>query len=338
MSQSIKVSLLIAARNEQKVIGRLLQSIDALEYDRDYMQVILGNDHSDDLTLQIMETWASGKPWVAVMDIPERKADENLRGKARALAMMAHHALGEYLFFTDADVSLPNQWINGMLSELDLPLEHDFSAKKIGVLVGVTGMKPYTFASSMQALEWFMVIMMNKEMSDRGIATTGMGNNMVVLKSAYFELGGYEKIGFSIVEDYTLYKKIIAAGYDFRQVFKPEVVAYTLPAENYFEQRKRWVAGAMEDKSGPLFLGLMQALSLPLYLLIAYFNWKVSLALFIAVACFYAFKTLKFQRLLAIKGYLKYIPLFSFYLPISWFAQFVNYFLPGKIVWKGRQF
>ncbi len=335
----VPVSLLISARNEERIINRLLKSIDNLAYPKDLLQVLIANDDSKDGTLGILLDFAKNRSWIQILDLSESQPEEKLKGKTRALAQMAHLASGEYLFFTDADVELPSTWITGMLAELsnDIPNRRT-NEKPVGVLVGVTGMRLTSFFAAMQALEWFMVITFNKDMSDKNIATTGMGNNMAVLKEAYFAVGGYEKIGFSILEDYTLYKKIIAAGYDFRQVYTPEVLAYTIPPDNYFEQRKRWVAGAFEDKSGPLYLGLIQALSLPLYLLIACFSWKISLGIFLIVMFYYYSVAFKFESKMGLKGYMKYIPAFSIYLPISWFIQFVNYFLPGKVVWKGRRY
>lgn len=38
---------------------------------------------------------------------------------------------------------------------------------------------------------------------------TGLGNNMAVSREAYDAVGGYEQIGFSIVEDYALFIAII---------------------------------------------------------------------------------------------------------------------------------
>jgi cellulose synthase/poly-beta-1,6-N-acetylglucosamine synthase-like glycosyltransferase len=335
----IPVSILIPARNEAKGIHRMLNSLDSLDYPKEYLQILLANDNSTDETLKIMQDFAVGKNWITVVDVPERKPDEELKGKTRVLAMLAHQTTGKYLFFTDADVALNSQWIKGMLSELENNIPNrQGNVKGIGVMVGVTGMKHDSFASTMQALEWFCVVTVNKLFSDRNIPTTGMGNNMVVLKEAYFAAGGYEKIGFSIVEDYTLYKKIIAEGYDFRQVFIPEVVAYTVPPEDYFEQRDRWIQGAIESNSGPLYLGIMQAVSLPLYTLLALVSWKISLALFLITFSFYTFLVLRFESKLKLSGYLKNLPVFSIYLPVSWLMQFLHYLFAKKVVWKGRDY
>ncbi|MCP9767755.1 glycosyltransferase [Lacihabitans sp. LS3-19] len=339
-NQPYKVSLLIPARNEEKVLGRLLDSIERLKYPKDDLEVLLASDGSSDDTLAIMQDFAKNKPWVKVYDIPDKKQDETLNGKARVLAILAKEAKGDWLFLTDADIELPNTWISGMLTELENTIENrkSIATKEIGVLVGVSGIRTTSVMAAMQALEMFLMITLNKEMSDQGKPTTGMGHNMAILKKAYLECGGHEKMGFSIVEDYTLYKMIIGAGYDFRQVFMPEVLAYTLPADKFFEQRKRFIMGAFEGRSGPMVMGLIQGLSLPAYIAIAFYNWMIALGIFLSVFGLYVIKTLKFEKTLKINGYLKYLPIFAFYMPIGWFFQFIHYFLPGKVVWKGRKY
>lgn len=320
-------------------IHRLLESINRLDYPKESLQILIGSDNSTDDTLAILSNFAQNKNWITVIDVPERSSNEELKGKTRVLAKLAQIATGKYLFFTDADVALPNQWINGMLSELENEIPNRANNKKgIGVLVGVTGMRSDSFIATMQGIEWLSVITVNKILSDYKIPTTGMGNNMAVLREAYLATGGYEKIGFSIVEDYALYKKIIAGGYDFRQVFIPEVVAYTVPPEDFFEQRDRWIQGAITSKAGPLYLGILQALSIPLYLGLALLSWKVAITLFLSTFCIYAFLILRFESRLKLSGYLKNLPLFVLYLPISWFLQLVHYLMAKKVVWKGRDY
>jgi hypothetical protein len=111
-----------------------------------------------------------------------------------------------------------------------------------------------------------------------------------------------------------------------------------VPPEDYFEQRIRWIQGAIESNSAPLYLGITQAVSLPLYAVIAYFSWKVCLAVFLITFSFYSFLVLQFESKLKLSGYAKYLPLFAFYLPIAWLLQFLHYLFAKKIVWKGRDF
>ena len=52
------VSILIPARNEERVIGRILQRITELTYPKDKLQVIVIDDCSSDATGEIAESYA----------------------------------------------------------------------------------------------------------------------------------------------------------------------------------------------------------------------------------------------------------------------------------------
>lgn len=324
-----KISILIPARNEEKVLPVLLNSLDELDYPKEYLQILLGNDNSGDATGQLMETFAEKKPWVEVIHLKEIKSE--LKGKTRVLAELAKHADGEYLFFTDADIQLPKTWIKGMLEEFH-------SDKNIGVVVGVTGMKTQPIKSALQAMEWLIVLSINKLLSDKKIPTTGMGNNMALSKKAYLAVGGYEKIGFSIVEDYLLYRKVIDQDFGFKQAFSKKILAFTVPPSNFFEQRRRWIQGALEHNPGPMYLGVLQALALPIYFVLLCFSPITAGLLFLFSNLVYLGFTIFIEKKLQIRGYLKYVPLFSIYLPIAWLAQFIYYFFTKNAIWKGRKY
>jgi cellulose synthase/poly-beta-1,6-N-acetylglucosamine synthase-like glycosyltransferase len=321
------VSILIPARNEFQNLPYLFASIDNLNYPKDRFEVLLGNDQSEDKSLEIMLDFAVDKPWITVFDVPKG----NLNGKTNVLNFLAQKAKGEFLLFTDADIILPKEWINGMIKEFE-------NQPKLGVVIGVTAMNNNFFKSAMQSLEWLIVLSVSKILSDFKIPTTGMGNNMAVRSSAYFKIGGYEKIGFSIVEDYLLYKEIIKAGFGFKQAFNSSVLAFTKPPEHFFIQRNRWLKGAIEQNPRPLFLGFLQAIAFPIYILMAFYDIKYTLALWVFSLLLYAGFCIYFERKLKINGYLKWIPLFTFYLPTAWFLQFLYFMINRKVNWKGRAY
>jgi len=93
------VSILIPARDEEKVIGRLLQRLVELRYPRDMLEVIVINDCSKDKTGQIVETYASMYP--GFIKVINRKKGGN--GKSEALNEGLLYAKGEIIGCFDAD-------------------------------------------------------------------------------------------------------------------------------------------------------------------------------------------------------------------------------------------
>ncbi|SOE20073.1 Glycosyl transferase family 2 [Spirosomataceae bacterium TFI 002] len=329
MSKSPIVSILVAVRNEEAVIERLLLSIENLAYSPDKFEVILGNDHSSDRTDSILNEYAQKHQNWKVETLTD---DPNsvLKGKSRVLNILAKEAKGDFLFFTDADISLPSNWIEGMLSYFD---------SNVGVVVGTTSMEDNSFLAIMQSLEWISVLNFNKIMSDWGIETTGMGNNMAVSRIAYNAVGGYDKIGFSIVEDYALYKAIINAGFGFKQTFTEDSHSLTLPPDNFLEQRTRWISGAIKSKSKFVIPAVLQSLSLPIYIILLFVSWKAALTIWLTFMVFNLYVIANSNKKLGLTNSIFWSPVFCFYVPISWGIQISYYILKqGKVSWKGRSY
>ncbi len=323
-----KISILVPARNEEENLPVLLRSLDHLEYPKENMEILLGNDQSTDRTGALMEEFARERPEVKVLHLAEAQQG-GLTGKARVLDQLAARAGGEYLFFTDADIELPPQWITGMLSGF---------GEGTGVVIGATGFRRDSVWATLQGIEWLMALSIFKIAADAGLSSTGLGNNMAVSREAYRAVGGYKTIGFSIVEDYFLYRKIIDAGFGFRHLLLPEVLAFTVPPEHYFEQRKRWIKGAMENAPLAMGGGILQALCIPLLLILGCIHPLIPCVVAGILILIYGGFILYFQKKLRIRGYLRYLPLFTLYISVAWLMQFIYYLTRRETVWKGRKY
>jgi len=92
-----KVSIIIAARNEEKTLPAKLENLRRLNYPRDRMQVIVVSDGSTDGTRELLSAQA---------DILEPVILEERCGKAGALNEGVRRATGEILVFMDARQSV----------------------------------------------------------------------------------------------------------------------------------------------------------------------------------------------------------------------------------------
>ena len=321
-----KVSILVAARNEEDNIADLLFTFSQLSYPKDKLQILIGDDDSTDATAEIIGRFTPKNIHIEYVKIEKQIAD--LKGKANVLAQLAHLATGELFFFTDADIEVPKNWIEAFLEE----------RKNEGVTVGLTLVKNKDWFEASQAIEWLFTLKLMKTLADFKIQSTGMGNNMMVSAEAYWAVGGYEKIGFSLVEDYAIYKAIIDKGFAFRQLFKPEAMTLTKPPKKYFEQRKRWVAGGFSTGSILIFPALIQGLLLPILLIISLFSRKIVLSVFILNLLINFLVGGRIFKVLNQNQLLKYIPAYTMYMYIFWFLQLIAYILPTKLIWKGREY
>src|ERR1041385_1539621 len=77
-----RVSVLIPAHNEEKVIARTLDAMLRLEYPSDRLDILVINDGSSDATREIVNRYAERDARVRCYDIPP---GEGGKGKSRAL-------------------------------------------------------------------------------------------------------------------------------------------------------------------------------------------------------------------------------------------------------------
>lgn len=325
-----KVSILVAARNESATIIRCLQSLTNLDFPKDQLEIWIGNDQSTDTTEAKVLEFIKDKPQFRYLNIEHQT--HNLKGKANVLAQLAQAASGHYLFYCDADIAVGPSWVTSMIA-LFKPGD--------GVVVGVTRMTPGGMFAGMQSLEWLFSLAIMRFFSLFKIPFTGMGNNMAVTQEAYNSVGGYEKIGFSIVEDFTLFNEILTMGYSFSQGFGEQIVSVSIPArtlKEFFAQRKRWVNGAMNAPFLIRFSFYISALLLPLLLLFACFVPKLVISLTaIHLLCVISISWASLF-ILNQKDLFIYLPLFWLYFNVNNTLMLINFLLPSPTIWKGRRY
>lgn len=106
------VSVLIPARNEEKNISNLLNSIVTQDYPN--LEIIIGDDESTDNTVSIVEKWKSKDSRIKLIHI--ESLPEGWLGKNYACHLLGNIAKGDYFVFLDADVVLSESFISSAIS------------------------------------------------------------------------------------------------------------------------------------------------------------------------------------------------------------------------------
>jgi cellulose synthase/poly-beta-1,6-N-acetylglucosamine synthase-like glycosyltransferase len=326
----IKVSVLLAARNEEKNILRCLHALHSLHYPSDQIEICIGDDHSTDQTAALIQDFCKGKPSFRFFQI--KTSTSHLQGKTNALAQLAHHARGEYFFYCDADIAVHRDWIGSMLQLFE---------PKTGVVVGITRMRKGNWLANMLSIEWLLILTLLRICRIFKIPVTALGNNMAVTREAYFKVGGYEQMKFSIVEDYALFMEIIQHGYDFEMGYQPKLISESEPVENFNElnlQRRRWMKGVKE--SGWLVQTAIIATSSIVPITLLLFPFHVSFALQILIIHYILITLLSCGAIVALKQFdlLKSVLAFWFYFSMYYTCMIYLYFNSSKITWKGRTY
>ena len=328
------VSVCIAARNEEDNIERCLLAFLQQDYPLDKIQLLVGDDDSSDETARVVLKFQSEYPELQLSLISIKHTLEGLKGKTNVLAQLFQRAKGEWYFITDADISVSNTWITGMLT-----VAKEESAEAVS---GSTFVESNTVFGRFQGLEWMEAFGLLHTADYYKIPVTAVGNNMVVKKSAYDAVGGYENIPFSVTEDLALYLALQKKGLKHKQVLNSQVIAWTQPITSFMtflKQRKRWLKGVEKtpfiSKLYMMIHALVGAFSLGVYIYNAYWGLYLillSLAVHVLRIGIISMKTnIKFRA-----HWLFYILLIDWYQLFCSICILIYYLLPVKVEWKKR--
>ncbi len=101
----IKISIIIAIRNEQDTIAKCIRSILNQSYSEEDFEIILVDDHSNDATVTMVKPFQLTNKNITLIQLQEKF------GKKQALQMGVKKAKFEVIATTDADCILPVNWL-----------------------------------------------------------------------------------------------------------------------------------------------------------------------------------------------------------------------------------
>ncbi len=236
LRQAKKVSVLIAARNEGKNIEKLLQSLYNQTFDKENFEVIIVDDHSDDDTFGISESFKVSHP---EMSLKLLKATGS--GKKQAISQALHAADNEVVIVTDADCELPAKWIEKMLAF--------YIAKDLKMLLGPVLLSPAdTLFEKLQVLEHMSLIASTAGSAAIGMPVMCNGANMMYdRKSALNVEKDRTDMELASGDDMFLMEQFIAR-YGSKAIgffLNREVIVKTATMPNlkaFFRQRTRWTS------------------------------------------------------------------------------------------------
>jgi cellulose synthase/poly-beta-1,6-N-acetylglucosamine synthase-like glycosyltransferase len=232
-----KVSILVPARNEERVIGRILQRMTELTYPKDKLQVIVIDDASTDKTGTIAEQYSRLYPYMLVV---KRDKKEGGRGKASALNAGMKWANGEIILCFDADYYPQKDIVEKLVKE--------FKDPKIGAVQGrvVVLNEPQNVVTRLVALERIGGYRVDQEARDILGLITQFGGTVGGFRRTLLEsLGGWDEN--ILAEDTDLTFRVYLAGYKVKYVGDAECYEEAVESwRAYWKQRYRWAKGHMQ--------------------------------------------------------------------------------------------
>ena len=325
------VSIIVAARNEEQYVHECLQSLLAIDYPREKLEIIIVNDGSTDHTAEIVQGYIRARSWMKILTTKPGKG--NLLGKTNAVAQGIEASHGEILMFTDADCRVPTLWVRETVKYFE---------NNIGIVGGFTLLNASRMFEGIQALDWVFLFGLASATAGWNKPLTAIGNNLSVRRLTYDATGGYGHISFSVTEDYALVQSIITKT-DYRVAFpvNQHAVVRSRACQNLkqlFRQKQRWGVGGLDIVlHGMIIMSIGWLLRVLLLLSPFFVNTPVIIAAS-ACMCFIDLRFLwKPLKQFGVLSYLKYFLLFELYFLVYVPLIPIVAFLSKDVVWKERR-
>lgn len=331
---AIRVSVVVAARNEEQVIDHVLDSILSQEYSG-WFEVICIDDHSTDFTLEKISNYASRDRRIRILRLAE-----GIEGKKKCIEAGIRVSAGSHIVTTDADCRLPPLWLATIAAFFK---QH--SAKFVAGPVNMIA--PSGLAGIFQRLDFITMQGITGASVFMGLHPMCNGANLAYEKSAFIEVDGFAGIDqIPSGDDMLLMHKIASVHPGKIYYLKSKDAIATTTAEpnwqKFLSQRIRWASKATHYKDQTTFYILLLTylvnmcfLTLAIVLIFDWQWWWIfSLFLLMKILVEFPFvhTVAAFFGQRSIMVYFPFLqPLHIIYVVVSgWLGRF------GSYEWKGR--
>ena len=219
-----KVTLLIAAHNEEAIIAKKLENCLALDYPADQLQILVAADGSDDRTADIVRTYAP--QGVELSYSPPR------RGKMAAINRAMAQARGAIVLFSDAN----NMYEGSVLREIVTP----FADPTVGAVTGAKSIvRGDGVLGESEGLYWKYESFIKKQVTRLGCCT-GVAGEILAIRHDLFEPPPDRVIN----DDFYMAMRVIRRGY--RVIYTSQARSWervSVSAQDEKTRRARIIAG-----------------------------------------------------------------------------------------------
>lgn len=345
-----KISVCIPARNEEKNIATLLQSLVSQAYHEYEIHVL--DDHSEDDTARIVESFIQESSELITLHSGKAKPKDWL-GKPWACYQLANVANGEILLFVDADTSLQKNTLKRIANsfeEYKLDMCTVWPRQIFGSPIEniVLPLIYYALVTLLPAIyvyrdpKWLPGSFKKKM---RPAFAAANGQCIAISKKAYDNSGGHLSVKNQIVEDVELAKIIKQNGYTLRMFNGVDSVScrmYRSAGDMFHGLRKNFFAGFNYSLIKFAVAALLHLIVFIIPFLSFFYSFITgsSAILFLSIMAIFII----LLHRLWISNWFDWNPLYAFTHPIGviWFqylgiVKIIDHIFQRKSNWKGRK-
>src|SRR5688572_24373343 len=174
---SIKISVIIPARNEEDNIGKLLTSVEKQTYPAHLFEVIVVDDHSTDNTAVVVKSYSFAKLI--------RLESHNINSyKKKAIETGIAAASGDLIVTTDADCIVQENWLRTIAAFKE-------DTKAVFITAPVVMENDSTLLQTFQTLDFLVLQGITAASAQKKIHNMCNGANLAYEKKAFFDVNGF---------------------------------------------------------------------------------------------------------------------------------------------------
>jgi cellulose synthase/poly-beta-1,6-N-acetylglucosamine synthase-like glycosyltransferase len=235
--QHIFVSVVIAARNEEKNIANVLNALLQQSYPSKSFEIIIVDDYSTDNTAGIAQSFLNDR-----VHLIQPKVDAVSSSKKKAIEAGIKKANGELIVITDADCVPEINWLQAIVSFRE-------KNKSAFVAAPVRLKLKSSMLSVFQTLDFITLQGITAASVSANMHSMCNGANLAYLRSAFFEVDGFKGIDKLASGDDMLLMYKIWQNHPHRVHYlkNKEAIVETEPMhswKDFFAQRLRWSSKA----------------------------------------------------------------------------------------------
>ncbi|MEB3322624.1 MAG: glycosyltransferase family 2 protein [Synechococcaceae cyanobacterium] len=229
------VDVVVAARDEQSVIRRLVEGIATLRWPDGRLTLWVIDDGSEDSTPELLADLQHRLPFLRVL----RRPREAGGGKSAALNLALENLQGRWMLVLDADADLPPDVLERLIPHAESGGWAAVQLRK--AVVNAHG----NLLTRAQAME----MVFDAEVQEGRLAAGGVaelrGNGQLLRRDAVVSTGGFNES--TVTDDLDLSFRFLLAGLPIGLLWDPPVreeAVRSLPA--LWRQRQRWAEGGLQ--------------------------------------------------------------------------------------------
>ena len=181
------ISVVVAARDEEKNLSQCIQSLLNQDYPVDKYEIILVDDFSMDKTAELIKKFETSVTNLKYLSSSANEQGQIISYKREAIQTGINVSKGKYILLTDADCTVPPSWITTFSKQF---------IKEDCVFIGgpvVISDENQNLLTSFQGLDMIGMMVITGAGFQSGNQLLANGANMGFSKQVFNDLGGYDQ-------------------------------------------------------------------------------------------------------------------------------------------------